>query len=87
MAAGETILDFLSQRNEHDFILFLISGGGSALITAPVAGITLADLQSLTFLLLSSGARIGEINTLRRALDCVKGGGLAQAAPSPSRLA
>ncbi|MBI5965165.1 MAG: DUF4147 domain-containing protein [Chloroflexi bacterium] len=80
LAAGETILDFLSQRNERDFILFLISGGGSALITAPVADITLADLQSITFHLLSSGARIDEINTLRRALDRVKGGGLAQAA-------
>ncbi len=79
-AAGEAILELLSQTNENDFLLFLISGGGSALITAPVDGVSLADLQKLTALLLSSGARIDEINILRRALDRVKGGGLAQAA-------
>ena len=78
--AGEAILDLLVQCNENDLLIFLISGGGSALITSPVAGVSLADLQTLTSLLLSSGARIDEINTLRRALDSVKGGGLAQAA-------
>ena len=86
LTAGEAILKFLSQRNKNDFILFLISGGGSALITAPVDGITITDLQKLTSLLLGSGARIDEINTLRRALDRVKGGGLAKTA-YPAKIA
>ncbi len=86
LAAGEEILDLLSQTTKNDLVLFLISGGGSALITAPEKGITLADLQNITSLLLGSGARIDEINTLRRALDRVKGGGLAKAA-FPAQIA
>jgi glycerate 2-kinase len=78
--AGKEILNFLSQPNKKDLVIFLISGGGSALITSPVDGVSLSDLQELTALLLGSGARIDEINTLRRALDQVKGGGLARAA-------
>jgi len=58
-------------------LVCLISGGGSALVTAPY--IPLEDLQTLTSLLLASGARIDEINILRRQLDRVKGGGLARA--------
>lgn len=80
LAAGEAILKLLTQCTKDDLVLFLISGGGSALITAPVEGVHLSDLQDLTSLLLASGARIDEINTLRRALDRVKGGGLAEAA-------
>jgi hydroxypyruvate reductase len=60
-------------------LVCLISGGGSALVTAPYEGITLEDMQALTSLLLACGARIDEINTLRRHLDRVKGGGLARA--------
>ena len=86
LAAGEEILDLLSRTTKKDLILFLISGGGSALITAPAKGLSLANLQSLTSLLLGSGARIDEINTLRRALDRVKGGGLAKAA-FPAQIA
>ena len=78
--AGDAILSLLSTCSANDLVLFLISGGGSALITSPVDGVSLADLQELTSLLLSSGARIDEINTLRRALDRIKGGGLAYAA-------
>jgi len=78
--AGEAILHLLSTCGANDLVLFLISGGGSALIASPLAGVSLADLQELTSLLLGSGARIDEINTLRRALDRVKGGGLAYAA-------
>jgi hydroxypyruvate reductase len=61
---------------EEDTLVCLISGGGSALVTAPY--VPLEDLQTLTSLLLSSGAPIDEINTLRRQLDRVKGGGLAR---------
>jgi hydroxypyruvate reductase len=57
----------------------LISGGGSALVTTPHEGISLEDMQAFTSLLLSCGARIDEINILRRQLDRIKGGGLLRA--------
>src|SRR6266540_4270438 len=75
--AGERVLEFVSSLQAEDTLVCLISGGGSALVTAPY--VPLEDLQALTSLLLSSGARIDEINTLRRQLDRIKGGGLARA--------
>ena len=78
--AGQRVLEFVSALHEDDTLICLISGGGSALVTAPHDGITLEDMQSLTSLLLSCGARIDEINTLRRQLDRIKGGGLSRAA-------
>lgn len=77
LQAGERVLEFVSALDEDDTLICLISGGGSALVTAPY--VPLEDLQTLTSLLLSSGARIDEINTLRRQLDRLKGGGLARA--------
>ena len=77
--AAERALEFVSALHEDDSLVCLISGGGSALMTAPRKGISLEDMQILTSLLLASGARIDEINTLRRQLDRVKGGGLARA--------
>jgi glycerate 2-kinase len=77
--AGQRVLEFVSSLHQDDTLVCLISGGGSALVTAPYEGISLEDMQSLTSLLLSSGARIDEINTLRRHLDRLKGGGLARA--------
>jgi len=77
LEAGKRVLGFVSSLNEEDTLVCLISGGGSALVTAPY--LPLQDLQTLTSLLLSSGAPIDEINTLRRQLDRVKGGGLARA--------
>ncbi|HJQ14889.1 MAG TPA: glycerate kinase [Anaerolineales bacterium] len=74
--AGERVLEFVSDLDEDDTLVCLISGGGSALVTAPY--VPLEDLQSLTSLLLSSGAPIDEINILRRQLDRIKGGGLAR---------
>ncbi|MGB9754297.1 glycerate kinase type-2 family protein [Roseiflexus castenholzii] len=83
VAAGERIADLLQRTGERDLVLALISGGGSALLTRPAPGITLDDLQRLTGLLLACGASIHEINTLRRHLDTLKGGGLARlAAPA-----
>ena len=75
--AGKRGLELVSSLKEDDTLVCLISGGGSALVTAPY--VPLEDLQALTSLLLSSGARIDEINTLRRQLDRIKGGGLARA--------
>jgi hydroxypyruvate reductase len=77
--AGKRVLEFVSTLDEDDTLVCLISGGGSALVTVPQAGITLDELQSLTRELLACGARIDEINTIRRQLDRVKGGGLARA--------
>lgn len=77
--AGEQVLKFVSSLDEEDTLVCLISGGGSALVTAPYEGVSLEDAQSLTSLLLSCGARIDEINTIRRHLDRVKGGGLVRA--------
>jgi glycerate 2-kinase len=74
------MLDMLDGLGRKDLVLFLISGGGSALMHVPVEGVSLADLQQLTAILLAVGADITEINTLRKHLDRVKGGGLAQAA-------
>ncbi len=69
------LVDSLTPR---DLALVLISGGASALMEAPVPGVSLADLQALTDGLLRSGATIGEINTIRKHLSQVKGGRLAE---------
>ena len=77
--AGERVLEFVSSLQAEDTLVCLISGGGSALMTLPHEGITLDDMQAMTRALLACGARIDEINTIRRSLDRVKGGGLARA--------
>jgi hydroxypyruvate reductase len=77
---GERIARLLSEASERDLVIAVISGGGSALLTWPAPGITLADLQALTNALLRSGATINEINTVRKHLDRAKGGGLARLA-------
>ncbi len=81
--ATRRIRALLSKTRPGDLVLALISGGGSALMTAPAPGISLAALQNLTRRLLACGADIREINCLRKHLDTVKGGGLARwAAPA-----
>ena len=80
LRAGRAALDFVGQLGARDLLLVLLSGGGSALMTQPRGAVTLTDWQAVTRALLACGARIDEINTLRRALDAVKGGGLTQAA-------
>jgi glycerate 2-kinase len=78
LTAGRAALEFVSHLTSDDLLICLISGGGSALMTSPV--IPLSELQSLTSALLACGARVDEINILRRHLDHLKGGGIAQAA-------
>ena len=68
-----------------DKVINLISGGGSALLPCPVKGVTLEDKQLVTQLLLSCGADIKEINTVRKHLSLIKGGGLA-AFYAPARV-
>jgi glycerate 2-kinase len=78
------IVDLLRSTTSRDLVLCLISGGGSALMTSPMPGISLADLQSLTQVLLGCGATINEINTIRKHISQLKGGQLAQlASPAP----
>lgn len=84
--AGEQALTLMQEAGAGDLVLVLLSGGGSALMTAPDAGMTLQDMRSLTDALLASGATINEINALRRRCDRVKGGGLLRAA-YPARVA
>lgn len=70
---------------EGDLLLALISGGASALLADPAPPIELADLKELTGELLRSGADIGEINTVRKHVSVLKGGGLVSlAAPAPT---
>jgi glycerate 2-kinase len=76
LEAGQKTLEFVSSLSQDDLLLCLISGGGSALVTTPLEGILLEDLQALTSAFLACGARIDEINSLRRRLERLKGGGL-----------
>lgn len=80
LAAGQKILALLSSLGAEDLLWCLISGGGSSLASAPLPGVTLTDLREMTTALLSCGARVDEINTLRRHLDRIKGGGLIKLA-------
>src|SRR4051794_30384741 len=77
VAGARRIAQLLEQATDRDLVIALISGGGSALLTLPAEGIGLAELQTLTSMLLRCGANINEINTLRKHLDQVKGGWLA----------
>jgi hydroxypyruvate reductase len=83
-AAAARILSLVQGLTADDLILCLISGGGSALLSAPAPGITLADKRAINRALLRSGAAIGEMNCVRKHLSAVKGGRLAAAAsPAP----
>ena len=79
------IMELLDTAGEHDLVFFLISGGGSALLAAPAEGLSLADKQQTTEILLKSGATIKEVNAVRKHLSCVKGGRCAQLA-APANL-
>lgn len=69
---------FLEDSSPRDLVICLISGGGSALLTKPAAGLSLVDLQALTEQLLAVGATIQEMNTIRKHTSAVKGGQLAR---------
>ena len=74
--AAAAMLDLISKATDKDLVLALISGGASALAPAPAKGITLADKQETTRMLLECGADIHEINTIRKHLSRIKGGQL-----------
>lgn len=83
--AAERILQCVQGLSADDLVLCLISGGGSALLPLPVAGMTLAEKQEINQALLNSGASISEMNCVRRHLSAIKGGRLA-AACYPARV-
>jgi glycerate-2-kinase len=74
----KSMLRLVRQPSEEDLVICLISGGGSALMPLPSTGLTLSDKQKTTNLLLKSGAKIDEINAVRKHLSDFKGGRLAE---------
>jgi hydroxypyruvate reductase len=84
-AAAERILALAQSAGADDLVLCLISGGGSALLTLPAPGVTLAEKQAVNRALLASGAGITEMNCVRKHLSAIKGGQLA-AACAPARV-
>jgi glycerate 2-kinase len=83
--AAARMLKMVHGLSADDLVLFLVSGGGSALLSLPAPGLTLADKQTINKALLKSGANITEMNCVRKHLSAVKGGRLA-AACAPARV-
>ena len=83
--AAQAVEAMLAQAQADDLVLALISGGGSALLPAPVAGVTLTDKAEASRLMLGAGLDITEMNSIRQHLSRLKGGGLARAA-APARV-
>lgn len=81
--AAQEILKCAKALTANDLLLALISGGGSSLLTLPVDGISMTDLQALTRELLKSGAPIQEMNIVRKHLSAIQGGQLAAACRAP----
>jgi glycerate 2-kinase len=84
-AGARRILDAVAGLSPDDLVLFLVSGGGSALTALPARGLTLDDLMGVNRALLASGANIHEMNCIRRHLSAFSGGRLALAA-APARV-
>ncbi|HVN89839.1 MAG TPA: DUF4147 domain-containing protein [Candidatus Binataceae bacterium] len=84
--AGRAALDLADRVEDSEILLFLLSGGASALMCAPAEGIGLADKIAVTSSLMRSGASIREINTVRKHLSAIKGGGLLRRLNGSSRM-
>jgi hydroxypyruvate reductase len=85
LAAARAVIAAAAGLGAEDALLALVSGGGSALLPAPVAGVSLEDMAAVNRLLLASGAPIGAVNLVRQNLCRLKGGGLARLA-APARV-
>ena len=81
--AARDILREVTKLSTDDLLLCLVSGGGSSLLSLPVSGVTIDDLQHVTQELLRCGAAIQEINTVRKHLSAVLGGRLAASCRAP----
>ncbi|MDQ3684561.1 MAG: DUF4147 domain-containing protein [Acidobacteriota bacterium] len=86
IAAAERLAALAAEATADDLLVVLISGGGSALLTLPDSGLSLADVRQLTQVLLACGATINEINALRKRCLQLAGGRLAQLA-APAQIA
>jgi glycerate-2-kinase len=84
--ASQRVIQALSSMDKDDLLLCLISGGASALVPAPSNGVLIQDKGKITKLLLKSSATIHEINTVRKHLSKLKGGGLVQICPASTIL-
>lgn len=83
--AAERMLRMVQGLSTDDLVLFLVSGGGSALLALPAPGLTLTDKQEINKALLKNGANISEMNSVRKHLSAVKGGRFA-AACAPAKV-
>jgi hydroxypyruvate reductase len=80
MDGAQEIYRLVSELNQGDILIALISGGGSSLLTLPQAGISIEDMRKTTEALLRSGAPIEEMNVVRKHLSAIQGGNLARLA-------
>ena len=80
MDGAKAILELAQTLKESDILIALVSGGGSSLLTLPVAGISIDDMRKTTEALLRSGAPIEEMNVVRKHLSAILGGNLARCA-------
>lgn len=87
LRAAQAILRLLSSCDSNTLVFFLLSGGGSALVELPLdPSLTLSDVQSIHHTLVTCGAPIDAMNTVRRHLSAVKGGRLALAADAAQKI-
>ncbi len=87
LRAAEAILKLLRNLPEHSLVIFLISGGASAIVECPIEpSLTLSDIVQVNRALVHSGASITEMNAIRKHLSAIKGGRMAQAAAPASQL-
>ncbi len=78
--AAQAVVETIERAGGRDVLVVLVSGGGSALLPAPAAGLTLADLRDTAARLLDCGARIDEVNAVRKHISALAGGGLVREA-------
>ena len=85
MRCGDSLLTLVADTQPSDVVVFLVSGGGSAIVAAPVEGVSIEDLAEMNRLLIASGMPIEDVNAVRTAVSRIKGGGLADASVAERR--
>jgi hydroxypyruvate reductase len=86
LAAGQAALAFARRLGPTDRLVVLLSGGGSALVAAPAPGLSFEDKRAATTAVARAGARIAELNTVRKHLSALKGGRLGAACAAPTTV-